>query len=59
MNQEAWERFSVLAIVHATCETALERLGGDSNTDSPIVDDLKRILEDTRVELDALAATKR
>lgn len=41
----------MLTILHATCQTALERLAGGRTTDSEIAADLKSILERTRIEL--------
>jgi hypothetical protein len=53
MDKEALERLSMLTILHATCQTALERLAGGRTTDSEIAADLKSILERTRIELDS------
>jgi hypothetical protein len=46
-------RVSMLMVLHATCETALEMFSGGAN--GQLSADLKRILEQTRRELDALA----
>lgn len=46
----------MLMILHATCETALDRFARGSDGDRKIAADLKRVLQRTRAELDALAA---
>ena len=53
MTEDERARLSMLAILHATCETALEMLAGN-NADERLAADLKRILEQTRRELDAV-----
>jgi hypothetical protein len=53
---DADERTSMLMILHATCESALERLAGGTEGDAAIAAKLKSVLESTRAELDAAAA---
>jgi hypothetical protein len=53
MDEAERERRSMLAILHATCETALEKFGGGSSYEQ-LVARLKAVLEQTRRELDAL-----
>lgn len=48
MDKDALERLSVLTILHATCQTALERLAGGRDADREIAADLTRILEHTK-----------
>ena len=54
MEAHEHKRLSMLTILHATGETALDMLGG-GNADMALVADLKRLLEQTRRELDTLA----
>jgi hypothetical protein len=54
MDEVARERFSMLTILHATCMTALEKLSA-GGSDTRVVADLKRLLEATSRELEALA----
>lgn len=53
MDEAERERRSMLAILHATCETALEKFGDRSSYEQLVVR-LKAVLEQTRRELDAL-----
>ena len=57
MEEHARERLSMLMILHATCETALDRLSA-GDRDSRVIADLKRLLEGTRGEIDALAGCR-
>ena len=56
MDKKERDRFSMLTILHATCQTALQTFGR-SDADGQLVAALKRVLEQTRRELDALART--
>ena len=56
MDADAHDRRSMLMILHATCEAALHRFAHGSDGDRQIAADLKRVLQRTRAELDALAA---
>jgi hypothetical protein len=52
MDEDPRARLSMLAMLHATCETAVEMFGS-KNSDERLVADLKRVLEQTRRELEA------
>ena len=48
----------MLTILHATCETTLQTLrAADNPVDTALVADLERMVERTRLELDALTDT--
>ena len=56
MDADSYDRLSMLMILHATCETALQRFAGGTEGDRQIAAKLKGVLEHTRAELDAVAA---
>ena len=53
------ERLTMFVILHATCEMALEKLAGSIDGDRQIAADLKRVLERTGHELEALSWQRR
>jgi hypothetical protein len=57
MDQNLRQHISMLTILHAACETALDAFyAADNPVDNELCTDLEKMVERTRVELERLAA---
>ena len=55
MDEKIRQQISMLTILHAACKTALDAFyAADNPVDGELVDDLEKMVERTRVELERL-----